>query len=69
MPERLRPGDLFQSAPPHGRRLLPACVLAMRPRVSIRASAREATCGRQVFRGRHGVVSIRASAREATQDY
>jgi len=55
----------FQSTPPRGRRLVLRRLCLVLLRVSIHASAREAT----EARGSHGVinfVSIHASAREAT---
>ena len=57
---------MFQSTPPHGRRRFPGRPERRRNRVSIHASAREAT----VVSPGHFLsieVSIHASAREATR--
>ena len=56
----------FQSAPPHGRRPVARATGAQDRRVSIRASAREATRVVSVPCAHGTSVSIRASAREAT---
>ena len=58
--------NLFQSTPPHGRRLLTINLWSYSMKVSIHASAREATRQYRRARGRVQTVSIHASAREAT---
>ena len=58
--------QMFQSAPPHGRRLERVGEIGRGRRVSIRASAREATRAGGSRQGGRRRVSIRASAREAT---
>ena len=57
---------MFQSTPPHGRRLDLTLKHPLGLAVSIHASAREATLAPVECGGRVASVSIHASAREAT---
>ncbi len=61
----LRSGNLFQSTPPRGRRRMLQRMVLQKIRVSIHASAREATINVYIS-GASDTVSIHASAREAT---
>ena len=66
VPPTHAPQGGFQSTPPHGRRQMRLGYLGGVIRVSIHASAREATCSLRAGRLAVEAVSIHASAREAT---